>query len=76
MLVLQCGGDDRPDEPLPWSDERIQALSTEVSLRNQGIDLTVRGDLKVNLRLGNLKRGNLKLLENRKRYLLALGGCL
>jgi hypothetical protein len=47
MLVLQCGGDGRPGEPLPWSDERIRALSTEVSLRDQGTDLTVRGDVKV-----------------------------
>jgi len=48
MLVLQCGGDGRPGEPLPWSDERIQALSNEVAMRDQGTDLTVRGDVKVN----------------------------
>jgi len=47
MLVLQCGGDGRPGEPLPWSDERIQALAYEISLRDQGTDLTVRGDVKV-----------------------------
>ena len=48
MLVLQCGGDGRPGEPLPWSDAQIQALSTEVAMRDQGTDLTVRGDVKVN----------------------------
>ena len=48
MLVLQCGGDERPGELLPWSDERIQELSTEVALRDKGTYLTVRGDVKVN----------------------------
>ena len=47
MLVLQCGGDGHTGEPLPWSYEQIQALLDQVSNREQGTDLAVRGDVKV-----------------------------
>ncbi len=47
MLVLQCGGDGRVGEPLPWSNEQIQALLDQVTNREQGTDLAVKGDVKV-----------------------------
>ena len=47
MIVAQCGGDGRPGAPAPWSDAQIQALSNEIASREQGTDLTVRGDVNV-----------------------------
>ena len=47
MIVAQCGGDGSPGQPQPWSDSQIQALSSEIASRDQGTDLTVRGDVKI-----------------------------
>jgi hypothetical protein len=47
MMVAQCGGDGAPGNPEPWSDPQLDNMSNTLAARDQGTDLTVRGDVKI-----------------------------
>src|SRR5208283_4349402 len=44
MLIAECGGDGSPGQPQPWSEPQMDVMSSNLAARDQGTDLTVRGD--------------------------------
>jgi hypothetical protein len=47
MLIAKCGGNGAPGMPEPWSDPQLDVMSNTLAVRDQGTDLTVRGDVEV-----------------------------
>ena len=47
MLIAECGGDGSPGQPQPWSENQINVISSYLASRDQGTDLTVRGDVTI-----------------------------
>ena len=47
MLIAKCGGNGAPGMPEPWSDPQLDVMSNTLAARDQGTDLTVRGDVEV-----------------------------
>jgi len=47
MLIAKCGGNGAPRMSEPWSDPQLDVMSNTLATRNQGTDLTVRGDAEV-----------------------------
>ena len=47
MLIAKCGGDGSPGKAQPWSDAQLDVMSNTLQVRDQGTDLTVRGDVEV-----------------------------